>query len=93
MFAAALVTFASFVLLMSHLSPRSMRRLVGYKGLVDLVLHSTVIFMFFGTSTDGLLQAEAAAILFSISLRVYRWAAGYERINGGRWCRFAGRFT
>lgn len=94
MFVAALVTFTSFMLLISHVSPQCLRRLVGYKGKVDLVLHGTVIFLFFGTSTDGLLQAEAAAIMFSLFLRLYRWAAGYEVYDFKRgWIRHAGRFS
>lgn len=94
-FAEALVSFAAFFLLLSHLSSRSMRRLVGYKALADCILHGTVLFMFFGTSTDGLIQAEAAAVLFSVYLRVYVWAKGWERFDWKqlRWRRFAGRFT
>lgn len=93
-FAEALVSFAAFFLLLSHVSRRTMRRLVGYKGWTDLVLHSLVLMMFFGTSTEGLIQAEAAAILFSVWLRVYRWACGYEVYNWSRyrWVRYAGRF-
>jgi hypothetical protein len=94
-FAEALVSFAAFFLLLSHLSSRGMRRLVGYKALADIVLHGTVLFMFFGTSTEGLIQAEAAAVLFSVYLRVYVWAKGWERFDWKqlRWRRFAGRFT
>lgn len=94
MFVAAFITFCSFMLLISHMAPQTLRRLVGYKGKVDLVLHTTVIFMFIGTSTDGLLQAEAAAIMFSLFLRLYRWGAGYEvwSIKRG-WVRYAGRLS
>lgn len=90
---AALVSFASFMLLISHVSARAMRRLVGYKGWVDVCLHSTILFLFFGTSTDGLLQAEAAGILFSVYLRAYAWIIGYEKLHNGRWVRYAGKFT
>lgn len=93
MFVMMLISFASFWLLASHMSPRGMRRLVGYKGYVDVVLHCTIIFMFIGTSTDGLLQAEGAGILFSISLRVYRWVFGYERLTTHGWQRYAGRLA
>lgn len=93
MFAMMLISFASFWLLASHISPRGMRRLVGYKGYVDLVLHTTVIMMFIGTSTDGLIQAEGACILFSISLRAYRWAMGYEKLTRTGWQRYAGRIA
>jgi hypothetical protein len=95
MFAEALVSFFAMQLLLSHLSNRMMRRLIGYKGYVDVVLHGSIMFLFFGTSTEGLLQAEAAAILFSIWLRIYARLFGYER-----WCwrpmgwqRFPGRFA
>lgn len=90
---AALVSFASFWLLFSHISRPTMRKLVGYKGYVDVCLHSTILILFFGTSTDGLLQAEAAGIMFSIYLRVYSYFAGYEKLVAGRWVRHAGRLT
>ena len=94
MFVASFVTFCSFMLLISHMSPRMMRRLVGRKGMVDLVLHTTVIMMFIGTSTEGLLQAEAAAIMFSLFLRGYKKALGYEQWSRKTgWVRIAGRFS
>jgi hypothetical protein len=92
-FIDALISFTAFYLLLSHLSGTTMRRLVGYKGSVDVVLHGTVICMFIGTSTDGLMQAEAAAILFSIYLRGYAHFAGYERLTRKGWQRYAGRLT
>lgn len=88
MLSAALVTFAAFWILTRHLSPKTMRKVVGHKGKIDVVLHLTVILLFHGTFS-GLMQAEAAAILFSCYLLFYRWAWGYER--GG--VRYAGRFT
>lgn len=87
---AAIVSFASIALLLTHLSPRTMLRIAGYAGWVDLVLHGTIIYLFFGTSTLGLLQAEAAGILFSVALRTYRWAFGYERLRAMRWVRHPG---
>lgn len=93
MFVAAFVSFISFALLLTHLSQTTMRKLVGYKGFVDIVLHSTILYMFFSTSTMGLLQAEAAGICFSLYLRFYSWAFGYERIHDFRWVRYAGYFT
>lgn len=93
MFLAAFVTFASFAFLMTHLSPAVMRRMVGYKGWIDLALHGTILWMFLGTSTMGLLQAEAAGICFSLYLRLYAYLYGFERLSGFRWVRYAGRFT
>lgn len=94
-FAEALVSFFAFFLVVSHMSPRMVRRLVGYKGWTDLCLHSLVILLFFGTSTEGLIQAEAAAILFSLWLRGYKWAFGFERFDYRklRWQRYAGKFA
>lgn len=85
---SALVTFVSLWLLIRHIKPRTMRRLVGRLGLFDLVLHATIIILFHGTFT-GLMQAECAGIMISLYLRGYRWAFGYER----RGQRIPGRFT
>lgn len=95
MLGEAIVSFAAMALLLSHLSNRTFRRLVGYKGYVDIALHGSVMFLFFGTSTEGLIQAEAAAILFSVWLRTYHWMFGFERFDYRqlRWRRFAGRFS
>lgn len=90
---AALISFFAFAMLTFHLSPQARRRIAGYAGWVDLAVHGTVIFLFMGTSTLGLIQAEASAILFSLSLRTYRWLKGYERLAGGRWVRFPGVMT
>lgn len=92
-FLAAFISFGSVWFLLTHLPTYWMRRIVGYKGWVDVLLHGTVIFMFFGTSTLGLIQAELAAIMFSISLRAYRQLFGFEKLKRGRWIRFAGRLT
>jgi hypothetical protein len=90
---AALISFFSVSLLLSHLSQTAVRRIVGYCGWVDLLLHGTVIYMFMGTSTLGLIQAEASAIMFSLSLRLYRWMRGYERLTWNGWKRYAGRLA
>lgn len=90
---AALISFFSVALLLSHLSPSMVRRIVGYCGWVDLLLHGTVIYLFMGTSTLGLIQAEASAIMFSLALRSYRYFKGYERLTWDGWKRYAGRLT
>lgn len=93
--AEALVSFAAFFLLLNHLSSRTLRRLVGKIGVTDCILHGSVIFLFFNTSTEGLIQAEAAAVLFSVYLRLYRYFKGFEVYDLGqrRWRRFAGRWS
>ncbi len=92
MILAAFVTFLSFMLILSHLGPAKMRRIVGYKGYADLVLHGSIIFLFIGTSTLGLLQAEAAGICFSLYLRGYSRFVGFERYDRStkRWKRTFG---
>lgn len=92
--AEALISFTAFYLLLSHLSGRVLRRMVGYVGITDTLLHGSVLYLFFQTSTDGLIQAEAAAIMFSLFLRGYRYAKGWERydVKQMRWRRFAGHW-
>lgn len=93
--AEALVSFAAFFLLLNHLSSRTLRRMVGKIGVTDCILHGSVLFLFFNTSTEGLIQAEAAAVMFSVYLRGYRYLRGYEIWDWGqrRWRRFAGRWS
>jgi hypothetical protein len=88
----ALVTFVAFWLLLSHIPAKTMRRIVGHKGWFDVILHTTVIILFFGTF-EGLMQAEAAAIMFSLFLRGYAYFAGYERLTRKGWVRHSGRLT
>jgi hypothetical protein len=90
---AALISFLSIALIVSHFSAHTVRRFVGYAKWVDIALHLTVFAMFIGTSTMGLLQAEAAAIMFSIGLRTYRWLFGYEVLTMKGWVRYAGVLT
>ena len=49
--------------------------------LAERTIHTTVIVLFLGTSTLGLMQAELSAIMFSLSLRVYRYLFGYSRLE------------
>jgi hypothetical protein len=90
---AALISFLGLSLLVTHLGHRGVRRIVGYAGWVDLTLHVSVIWLFMGTSTLGLLQAEACAIMVTLSLRLYRYLLGYERLSTRGWVRYAGRWT
>lgn len=79
MFLAAFISFCSFMFIMSHISRKWFARLVGYKGWVDLLLHGSILWMFLGTSTLGLLQAEAAGIMFSLYLRGYAYFLPTQR--------------
>lgn len=90
---AAVISFAGMLLIIHHLSPQWMRRLVGYKGIVDVLLHGSILYMFFGTSTLGLLQAELCGIMFSIYLRCYRRAFGFEKFTRRGWIRYTGVLT
>lgn len=80
MFLAAFVSFVSFWVVLHQLPPSLVRKLVGYKTFMNVLLHGSVLWMFIGTSTEGLLQAEAAAIMFSIWVEAYRRLQGYERL-------------
>lgn len=93
--AAALITYFSIFLMTRHLSPLQLRRMAGYAGWFDLLLHGTILYVFMGTSTLGLLQAELSGLMISISLRGYRHFNGYERFVFARmrWVRYAGTRT
>lgn len=90
---AALISFGSFALIAASVPSPIMRRAMGYAIWIDIAMHVAILWMFMGTSTLGLLQAEAAGILFSLSFRIYRWAFGYERLGVRGWTRFSGVFT
>ena len=90
---AAIISFVGFMLIIHHIPKQFFRRLVGYKGWVDVILHGSIIWMFLGTSTLGLMQAELAGILFSLYLRGYAYMAGYEKRVDGRWMRYPGVMT
>jgi hypothetical protein len=78
---AAIITFFAFSLLCLHLSRTQLRRVAGYAAWFDVTIHTTVIVLFLGTSTLGLMQAELSAIMFSLSLRMYRYLFGYSRLG------------
>lgn len=90
---ASFVTFAGIILLMSHLEPQTRRRMSGqWRGRLDLLVHGTIIILFHGTFA-GLVQAELAGIMFSIYLRFYAYAYGYEfKDESGRWMLMAGKW-
>ena len=91
---AALISFGSFALIFTHVRDQKyVRRAMGYAMWIDIVMHGTIMWMFFGTSTLGLIQAEAAGILFSLSFRLYRWLFGYERLTWNGWVRYSGVLT
>lgn len=90
---ASLVTFIGALLMLNYMPSQGMRRLVGqYRLYADLCLHGTIIFLFLGTSTMGLLQAEAAGIGISLYLRWYARFKGLERREKRdgrmRWVRY-----
>jgi hypothetical protein len=92
----ACVTFTGIMLIASHLEAQTLRRLVGYKLQVDIVLHGCIIVLFHSTFA-GLMQAEFAGIMISISLRLYRHFMGYETLEriGAKlvWKRHEGTLT
>lgn len=90
---AALITLLSFGLLCTHLRPHWLRRIAGYAMWFDIIVHCTVIYLFMGTSTLGLMQAELSAIMFTVALRAYRWLFGFEKLRGLRWVRYSGKLT
>lgn len=91
--AAALISFLGFSLLALHLKRRTLQRIAGYAMYFDLVLHTGVIYLFMGTSTLGLLQAELSAIFATCALRAYRLLIGFQRYERWTWVSYAGLLT
>lgn len=91
--AAALISFLGFSLLALHLQRRTLQRIAGYAMYFDIVLHVSVIYLFMGTSTLGLLQAELSAIFATCALRSYRVLIGYQRYEQWRWVSYTGLLT
>lgn len=91
--AAALISVLSAVLLTWHLSRPTMQRIAGYAFFVDIIMHVGVIYLFMGTSTLGLLQAELSAIFITLMLRGYRYAYGFQKFQRMRWVTYAGAYT
>lgn len=87
---AAVISFVGAWLLLRHVPKSLMRKILGYKGWVDIVLHASILYMFFGTSTLGLIQAELCGIFLSIYLRAAAKLGGYERRVNGKWMRYPG---
>lgn len=94
--ASAIISFASITLLMNAYMQKATRLKVAgqWAGRIDLMVHTTVILMFIGTSTLGLIQAELAAIMFTVYNRYwYRWARGASYKNDkGNWYTVPGYF-
>lgn len=94
---AALISFFSFALIAWHLSRDQLQKLAGFALPIDLILHTSVLAMFIGTSTLGLMQAELSAILFTLAMRGYRVLFGYRKLRRQgaklRWHFTPGYFT
>ncbi len=88
--AAALISFLSFALITWHIPRSTMRAICGYALVFDIILHGGVIWLFIGTSTLGLLQAELSAILITCALRAYRFAFGYRKLSAKGWVSYPG---
>lgn len=90
---AGFITFVSFWIVLHFMPPRIVRRIMGTRPWLDLILHAGVIILFLGAPTM-LIQAELSAIMFSLAITIYRKLNGYEKLHrrGIRlvWVRYAG---
>ena len=87
---AAFITYFAIFALTWHMSRTTCQRLAGYALLMDILIHGSVIWLFFGKSTLGLMQAELSAIFFTLTIRTYRWTHGYLVLRSGRWVLYPG---
>ena len=89
-FGAALITFFAMFAMTWHLSRSTCQRIAGYALLVDITVHGTVLWLFLGKSTLGLMQAELSAIFVTLAIRGYRYLYGYQRLHGTTWMLYPG---
>lgn len=80
----AVVSFCAFWFLFLHLPIRLKHWIIYHKGWFDVIIHGTVLVLFFGTF-EGLMQAELCAILWSLYLRAYHkvliWQQAREELR------------
>jgi len=92
MITAMIGMFIAVLAFASHLSPSTMRRLVGYGLVVDVGVFVLCLTLFGGTGTERL-GAIGASIGITLALHTYKRLWGYERYVDGRWRRYAGLLT
>lgn len=86
---AGFITFLSFWIVLHFMPPRVVRRIMGTRPWLDILLHGGVIVLFIGAPTM-LIQAELSAIMFSLAITIYRKLNGYEKLTLRGWKRYSG---
>lgn len=86
----ATAMYIAFLLLTTWLPARWKRRAVGYGLLSDITVH-VVLQSMFGGDANGRAGLLLAGVLINITMHVYRWYAGHERLTWKGWKRYAPR--
>lgn len=86
MIGTAVAMFLAVGLLMTHLSPRTRRRLVGYGLVLDVAVLAFFLTVFGGTGGERL-GAIGATLGVTCAIHLYRLLFGFERYERfkGRW--------
>ena len=84
-----LAMWLSFLFLVSWVPAHIKRRIVGYGFISDITVH-IVLQSLFGGDSAGRAGMLFAGILINVTMHVYRYMLGYEKLRGGKWVRFTG---
>lgn len=86
----AIAMFIAFLLLSQWVPPCWKRRCVGYGLITDISVH-VILQMMFGHDADGRAGLLMAGVFINITMHIYRWLFGYEKLTLDGWERFPGK--
>lgn len=88
----ALAMWIAVLFFSSWLSAQTKRRIVGAGLLADITVHA-VLQLMFGGDAEGRAGLLLAGIFINITMHLYRWLLGYEKLTANGWVRYPGVVT
>lgn len=82
----------AFIFLVSWIPMRWKLRVVGYGLATDITVH-VVLQTLFGGDAGGRVAMLFAGILINVTMHVFRWLFGYEKLTYKGWVHFGGRLA
>lgn len=84
MISTGIFMFLAVLVLTTHLSPQTKRRVVGLGLLLDIAVMTFFLTVFGGTGAERL-GGIAASLGVTAWIHAYRWWGGYERLTWSGW--------
>lgn len=85
----AIAMYIAWLLLVTWIPAQFKRRAVGYGFLADITVH-VILQTMFGGDANGRAGLLLAGVLINLTMHLYRWLHGYEKLTWNGWKRFAG---